>query len=80
NQPGAHVILQRDDKSAPGNDDIETAAALAAFHSKAKTSPKVTVDYTFRKHVRKRPSAAPGLVFYTNPKSITVAPKDDAGQ
>ena len=74
NQPGAHVILQRDDRAAPHDADIESAAALAAFHSKAKTSPKVTVDYTLRKHVRKRPAAAPGLVFYTNPKSITVVP------
>jgi len=78
NQPGAHVILQRDDRTPPDESDIEIAAALAAFHSKAKTSPKVTVDYTLRKYVRKRPSAAPGLVFYTNPKSVTVAPRDDA--
>lgn len=78
NQPGAHVILQRDDRTPAGDDDIITAAQLAAFHSKAKTSPKVTVDYTLRKFVRKRPSAAPGLVFYTNPKSITVTPGDGA--
>lgn len=74
NQPGAHVILQRDDRQAPPEDDVLFAAALAAFHSKAKTSPKVTVDYTQRKHVRKRPSAAPGLVFYTNPRSVLVTP------
>ncbi len=74
NQPGAHVILQRDDREAPPEDDVLTAAALAALHSKAKGSPKVTVDYTQRKHVRKRPSAAPGLVFYTHPKSLFVAP------
>jgi predicted ribosome quality control (RQC) complex YloA/Tae2 family protein len=76
NQPSAHVILQRDDREAFTAADIEAAAALAAYHSKAKTSPKVTVDYTRRKHVRKRPAAAPGLVFYTNPKSISVTPSD----
>ena len=75
NQPGAHVILQRDDKTAAPQEDILTAAALAAYHSKARTSPKVTVDYTERKHVRKRPSAAPGLVFYTHPRSLLVEPK-----
>ncbi len=74
NQPSAHVILQRDDREEFDEADIAAAAALAAFHSKAKTSPKVTVDYTRRKHVRKRPAAAPGLVFYTNPKSISVTP------
>lgn len=75
NQPGAHVILQRDDKGAAPQDDIEFAAALAAYHSKAKESTKVTVDYTQRKHVRKRPAAAPGLVFYTHPKSVRVEPR-----
>ena len=75
NQPGAHVILQRDDKETPPDEDILAAAALAALHSKAKNSPKVTVDFTQRKHVRKRPSAAPGLVFYTNPRSIYVEPR-----
>ena len=74
NQPGAHVILQRHDRQAPPQDDLIAAASLAALHSKAKNSPKVTVDYTLRKYVRKRPGAAPGLVFYTHPKSIFVAP------
>lgn len=73
-QPGAHVILQRGDKSEPPPEDLRIAAALAALHSKAKNSPKVTVDYTQRKHVRKRPGAAPGLVFYTHPKSLLVEP------
>lgn len=78
NQPGAHVILQRDDRTAAPQEDVLAAAALAAFHSKAKNSPKVTVDYTLRKHVRKRPSAAPGLVFYTHPKSVYVEPREPA--
>ncbi len=74
NQPGAHVILQRHDRAQPPDEDVLAAASLAAFHSKAKSSPRVTVDYTQRKHVRKRPGAAPGLVFYTHPKSVYVAP------
>jgi predicted ribosome quality control (RQC) complex YloA/Tae2 family protein len=74
NQPGAHVILQRNDRTPPPEKDITAAAALAALHSKARNSPKVTVDYTQRKYVRKRPGAAPGLVFYTHPKSLYVAP------
>lgn len=75
-QPGAHVILQRDDRDAPPEDDIRIAAELAALHSKGRTSSKVTVDYTQRKHVRKRPDAAPGLVFYTNASSVVVEPRD----
>ncbi len=75
-QPGAHVILQRDDRAAPSEDDIRTAAELAALHSKGRNSTKVTVDYTQRKHVRKRPNAAPGLVFYTGAASVVVEPRD----
>jgi predicted ribosome quality control (RQC) complex YloA/Tae2 family protein len=74
NQPGAHVILQRNDRERPPEEDLVAAASLAALHSKAKNSAKVTVDYTQRKHVRKRPGAAPGLVFYTHPKSLYVEP------
>ncbi|MDQ2663621.1 MAG: NFACT RNA binding domain-containing protein [Candidatus Eremiobacteraeota bacterium] len=74
--PGAHVILARDDRKTVPPEDVAAAAALAAFHSKAKTSPKVTVDFTQRKFVRKRPSAAPGLVFYVNAQSLYVAPAD----
>jgi predicted ribosome quality control (RQC) complex YloA/Tae2 family protein len=72
--PGAHVILARDDREEPPQEDVETAASLAALFSKAKASAKVTVDYTLRKHVRKQQNAPSGLVWYTHPKTILVAP------
>ena len=75
-QPGAHVILQRDDRATPTDEDVRTAAELAALHSKGRNSAKVTVDYTQRKHVRKRPGAAPGLVIYTDAASVAVEPRD----
>lgn len=74
NIPGAHVILQRDDRTAPPQDDLLRAAELAAFHSKAKTSTKVPIDYTERKHVRAQRDAPPGLVWYTNPRTLVVEP------
>jgi len=77
-QPGAHVILHRDDRSEAPDEDIVTAAQLAAYHSKARNSTKVAVDYTQRKHVRKRPDAAPGLVFYTHPVTKIVEPQSQA--
>lgn len=76
-QPGAHAIVQRDDRNEPSEVDIATAARLAAYHSKARESTGVAVDYTQRKHVRKRPGAAPGLVFYTDYKTIIVDPGAD---
>ncbi len=76
NIPGAHVILQRDDRTAPPVDDVERAASLAAFYSKAKSSAKVAIDYTERKHVRAQRDAPPGLVWYTNPRTLVVEPAE----
>jgi predicted ribosome quality control (RQC) complex YloA/Tae2 family protein len=72
--PGAHVILSRDGRAAPAPEDLQAAAALAAFHSKAKGSATVAVDYTLRKHVRKQRAAPPGLVWYTHAKTLIVEP------
>lgn len=72
--PGAHVVLARDDRSQPSDHDIGVAASLAAFHSKARASAKVPVDYTLRKYVRKQQNAPPGLVWYTHPKTILAEP------
>jgi predicted ribosome quality control (RQC) complex YloA/Tae2 family protein len=74
NIPGAHVILQRDDRSEPPADDIERAASLAAYFSKARASAKVAIDYTLRKHVRAQRDAPPGLVWYTHPRTIMAEP------
>jgi predicted ribosome quality control (RQC) complex YloA/Tae2 family protein len=79
NIPGAHVILQRDDKSEPPVDDLERAASLAAFYSKARASAKVPIDYTLRKHVRAQKDAPPGLVWYTHPRTITAEPRNELG-
>ncbi|HEX3671769.1 MAG TPA: NFACT RNA binding domain-containing protein [Candidatus Cybelea sp.] len=73
--PGAHVILSRDDRATVSNEDIETAAGLAAFHSRARAATAVPVDYTLRKHVRKQRAAPPGLVWYTHAKTVVVEPK-----
>jgi predicted ribosome quality control (RQC) complex YloA/Tae2 family protein len=74
NVPGAHVILQRDDRTEAPDEDLERAAALAAYFSKGRASGKVTIDYTLRKYVRAQRDAPPGLVWYTNPKTVIVEP------
>ncbi len=72
--PGAHVVLQFDSQRSATSDELERAAALAAYHSKARNSEKVSVDYTERKHVRRQQNAPPGLVWYTNARTLLVAP------
>jgi predicted ribosome quality control (RQC) complex YloA/Tae2 family protein len=73
--PGAHVILSRDDRTSAPIEDLELAAALAAYYSRAKASATVPVDYTLRKHVRKQRAAPPGLVWYTHARTIVAEPK-----
>ncbi|HEX3465597.1 MAG TPA: NFACT RNA binding domain-containing protein [Candidatus Elarobacter sp.] len=77
--PGSHVVLQAPPGGAPHDDDLAAAADLAAAHSKAKHAPRVEIDYTERKHVRKQRDAAPGLVWYTNARTRVGRPENGNG-
>jgi predicted ribosome quality control (RQC) complex YloA/Tae2 family protein len=70
--PGAHVILRF--ASKPGQETRERmigiAASAAAFHSKARESGRVRVDYAERRHVRAIPGAGPAQVTYREFSSI----------
>jgi len=78
--PGAHVVLRLDVRRAPHEDELRAAAELAAYHSRARESETVTVDYTERKYVRRRPNAPPGLVWYTDARSLLVHPRSSASK
>jgi predicted ribosome quality control (RQC) complex YloA/Tae2 family protein len=73
NIPGSHVIIKTNKKSVSAS-ALEEAAVIAAFHSKARMSSKVPVDYTTVNNVKKPPGSKPGMVIYENFKTITVAP------
>lgn len=68
---GSHVILKTDGKDIDENTLFE-CAKLAAKHSKAKLSSNVPVDYCLVKFVKKPGSAKPGMVVYTNYKTLYV--------
>jgi len=73
--PGSHVILRLPDKTyVPSRHEIEEAAAVAAWHSKARGSAKVPVNYTLCKYVHKPRRAKPGLVTIDHEKTIMVVP------
>ena len=72
NRPGSHLIV----KGIPDEETIAKCASIAAFYSSARNAEKVEVDYTIRKNVKKIPSALPGMVTYTNYRSVLVTPKD----
>ena len=54
------------------DDLIIKCAKLAASHSKAKNSSNVPVDYCLAKYVKKPSGAKPGMVIYTNYKTVNV--------
>jgi predicted ribosome quality control (RQC) complex YloA/Tae2 family protein len=75
NIPGSHVVLQAPPGGEADDDDLDAAANLAATHSKAREAPRVDIDYTERKYVRKQRAGAPGLVWYTNARTHVGRPE-----
>lgn len=71
--PGSHVVLFTRGREPSGSDLLQ-AASLAAYYSKAKDSENVPVDYTYIKHVKKPSGAKPGMVIFTNQKTVYVNP------
>ena len=66
---GSHVILKNPSQNI--NDDIlNKCAQIAVKHSKAKNSSNVPVDYCLVKFVKKPNNAKPGMVIYTDYKTI----------
>lgn len=83
---GSHVVLKLDKESINSNKlDISKTtvpdsvlyrcASLAAYYSKARMSQNVPVDYTYVKYVKKPNGAKPGMVIYTNNKTLYVNPQ-----
>lgn len=75
NITGSHVII-RTNGTTPPDETILYAAGLAAFHSKAKNSSQVPVDYVNVKFVKKPSGAKPGMVIFTNNRTVYVTPID----
>ncbi len=73
---GPHVIIRTEGKEAPEQTIFE-AAQLAAYHSKARESSQVPVDYTAVKFVKKPAGAKPGMVIFTNNRTLYVAPDEE---
>lgn len=74
--PGSHVILFTD--GTPLDELSEAAvfeaAAIAAYHSKGRDSENVPVDYVQVRHVKKPNGAKPGMVIFTNNRTVWVNP------
>jgi len=69
---GSHVILKVD--KPINNDILVKCAEIAARHSKGKNSSNVPVDYCLVQFVKKPHGAKPGMVIFTNNKTLNVKP------
>ena len=70
---GAHVIISCG-ASPPDEATLYEAASIAAYYSSARNEGKVPVDYTIVKKVKKPPGGRPGMVIYTDYKTIIATP------
>ena len=76
NATGSHVIIKKNYENLDMK-ILEKAASLAAYYSSLKNEEKVTVDYTYRKELKKVKGKPLGFVIYHKNYSINVEPKID---
>jgi len=61
----------------PDEKTLKEAAVIAAYYSAARFDGKVPVDYTLVKNVKKPSGSLPGMVIYTDYRTIIVSPDED---
>ncbi|MCF8079560.1 MAG: NFACT RNA binding domain-containing protein [Desulfobacterales bacterium] len=71
---GSHVVLRGEKDRQPDRKTLEAAAAVAAWHSKARSGGKVPVACTLAKFVSKPRGAKPGTVSIRKEKILKVRP------
>lgn len=76
NIAGSHVIVKTNGQPLPEQTLFE-AAQLAAFYSKGRSGSGVAVDYTAVKFVKKPAGSKPGMVIFTNNKTLFVTPSEE---
>ncbi|MCH7771035.1 MAG: DUF814 domain-containing protein [Bacteroidetes bacterium] len=77
---GSHVVLRVENTKEPiPKSVLKKVAALAAFHSKAKTAGVVPVAYTFKKYVIKKKGYPVGTVHLLREDVLLVKPEIPKG-
>jgi predicted ribosome quality control (RQC) complex YloA/Tae2 family protein len=72
--PGSHVVLQGPEGEEPARALREQAAAIAAWHSKARAGGVVAVSCTRARYVTKPRGAPPGTVQIRKETVLKVRP------
>lgn len=73
--PGSHVLLRLEAGSIAEPEDMQFAANMAAYYSRARQSHQVPVIYTESKNVYKPKGAKPGMVIYKHEQVIWGQPQ-----
>ena len=77
--PGSHTILVTNGRE-PTENAVLQAAAIAAYHSRAKDGSQVPVDFTLVKNVSKPQGARPGSVIFVKNRTVYVTPAKEFAQ
>jgi predicted ribosome quality control (RQC) complex YloA/Tae2 family protein len=72
--PGSHVILRAKPDEEPTQETLRQAAAIAAYHSKARSAGLAQVHWTRARYVTKPRGAKAGTVNVTRGKVLKVRP------
>lgn len=72
--PGSHVILRAKPDQEPDKNTLKQAAAIAAYHSKARNGGVAAVSCTRAKYVTKPKGAKPGTVQIRKESVLKVRP------
>ena len=72
---GSHVILVCDGRE-PTNEAMTEAAEIAAWHSQARGSAQIPVDYSQVRNIKKPNGAKPGMVIYHVYQTAFVTPEE----
>lgn len=73
--PGSHVVVHKSEELT--EEEIRTAANIAAYYSTYQDSSSVAVDYTKIRNIKKIPGKRACFVSYTHQATIYVDPDSD---
>ncbi len=74
NVPGSHAVLFTEGRE-PSDEALRQAASIAAYYSSAANQPRVPVDYTLVRRVKRPQGAKAGMVNYFEFKTALVEPE-----
>ncbi len=72
--PGSHIILQSKESEEPSRETLRQAAAVAAYHSKARNARMVPVHCTRARYVSKPRGVKTGTVNVSHGSILKVRP------